>query len=254
MSIIETFTKIINRGKAKTENVRTSDYVIGDFPFTTPDAISAESAMRISTVYSCIRVRAESIAMLPLRLYEISKDGSRKQQRRLPCHVHIVARILKEAGKSDKDALSEDGRKAVECASDADKAGLFTLVKCQHIESVSRDVMRRGGKGSYPEERQRRIKERRAGDSFSRNLRKQEREHQHGCRHYALHGDDPPPLGSDDVHERAPEGLDDPWKIKHAGIQGQLTVRHAHVLEHDHGYVVDYEIWDSLCKIQGRDP
>ena len=58
MSIIETFTKII-RGKTKTENVRTADYVIGDFPFSTPDAISAESAMRISTVYSCIRVRAE---------------------------------------------------------------------------------------------------------------------------------------------------------------------------------------------------
>ena len=51
MSIIETFTKIINRGKNKTENVRTADYVIGDFPFSTPDAISAESAMRISTVY-----------------------------------------------------------------------------------------------------------------------------------------------------------------------------------------------------------
>ena len=46
MSIIETFTKII-RGKTKTENVRTADYVIGDFPFATPDAISAESAMRI---------------------------------------------------------------------------------------------------------------------------------------------------------------------------------------------------------------
>ena len=41
MSIIETFTKII-RGKTKTENVRTADYVIGDFPFATPDAISAE--------------------------------------------------------------------------------------------------------------------------------------------------------------------------------------------------------------------
>ena len=86
MSIIETFTKIINRGKTKTENVRTSDYVIGDFPFSTPDAISAESAMRISTVYSCIRVRAESIAMLPLRLYEISKDGSRKPAYKNPLY------------------------------------------------------------------------------------------------------------------------------------------------------------------------
>ena len=85
MSIIETFTKII-RGKTKTENVRTADYVIGDFPFSTPDAISAESAMRISTVYSCIRVRAESIAMLPLRLYEISKDGSRKPAYKNPLY------------------------------------------------------------------------------------------------------------------------------------------------------------------------
>ena len=59
MSIIETFTKII-RGKTKTENVRTADYVIGDFPFATPDAISAESAMRISTVYSCIRACMKS--------------------------------------------------------------------------------------------------------------------------------------------------------------------------------------------------
>ena len=85
MNIIKTFMQTI-RGKNKTENVRTSDYVIGDFPFSTPDAISAESAMRISTVYSCIRVRAESIAMLPLRLYEISKDGSRKPAYKNPLY------------------------------------------------------------------------------------------------------------------------------------------------------------------------
>ena len=112
--------------------------------------------------------------------------------------------VLKKAGKSDKDALSEDGRKAVECASDADKSGLFTLVKCQHIEAVSRDVMRCGGKGRHPEERQCRIKERGVGDGFSRCLRKQEREHQHGSRHDDLHGDDPPPLGFDYVHKWAP--------------------------------------------------
>ena len=95
MSIIETFTKIISRGKTKTENVRTADYVIGDFPFSTPDAISAESAMRISTVYSCIRVRAESIAMLPLRLYEISKDGSRK-----PAYKNPLYKLLHDAPNS----------------------------------------------------------------------------------------------------------------------------------------------------------
>ena len=128
------------------------------------------------------------------------------------------------------------------------------MVKGKHIETVRCDIMRCGSKGSYPKERQRRIKERRAGDGFARSLRKQEREHQHGSRHQYLHGDDPPPLGLDDVHERAPEGFDYPWKIKHACIQCQLSVRHAHVLEHDHGYIVHYEIWNSFCEIQGRDP
>ena len=51
MSIIETFTNIINGRKNKTENLRTADYVIGDFPFSNPDALSDEYVMRLSTVY-----------------------------------------------------------------------------------------------------------------------------------------------------------------------------------------------------------
>ena len=51
--------------------------------------------MRISTVYSCIRVRAESIAMLPLRLYEISKDGSRK-----PAYKNPLYKLLHDAPNS----------------------------------------------------------------------------------------------------------------------------------------------------------
>lgn len=76
MSIIE---KFIQRIKNKTAEERSLN--IGDYPYFAgwdgEGSVSAESAMRISTVYSCIRVRAESISMLPIRLYEIKKDGSR---------------------------------------------------------------------------------------------------------------------------------------------------------------------------------
>ena len=77
MSILEKFIQIIKPNK---EDINTRGIsVIGDAIFSsyTEGNLSAESAVRISTVYSCIRVRAESIAALPMRLYQIAPDGSK---------------------------------------------------------------------------------------------------------------------------------------------------------------------------------
>ena len=41
-------------------------------------AVSAESAMRLSTVYKCVRVRAETIGMLPLMIYKRRDDGGKE--------------------------------------------------------------------------------------------------------------------------------------------------------------------------------
>ena len=77
MSILEKFIQIIKPNKEDI-NARAIS-VIGDAVFSsyTEGNLSAESAVRISTVYSCIRVRAESIAALPMRLYQIAPDGSK---------------------------------------------------------------------------------------------------------------------------------------------------------------------------------
>jgi len=39
--------------------------------------VTADAAMRLSAVYSCVRVLAETFAVLPIRLYKRKKDGSR---------------------------------------------------------------------------------------------------------------------------------------------------------------------------------
>ena len=41
-------------------------------------SVTPTSAMRLSAVYACVRVIAETIASLPLNVYEITPDGSRK--------------------------------------------------------------------------------------------------------------------------------------------------------------------------------
>ena len=85
-------------------------------------------------------------------------------------------------------------------------------------------------------------------------MRKAEGYKSEGRRHDYLHGHNPPSLGLDYVHERAPEGLDDPRKIQKAGIHRHISLGHAHVVEHDHGYVVHYEIRDTFGKVQSRYP
>lgn len=77
MSILKKFTQIINH-KFRSENSGvTSAVAEALLSGASSGTVSVESAMRISTVYSCIRVRAESLSMLPIRLYKIRKDGSK---------------------------------------------------------------------------------------------------------------------------------------------------------------------------------
>ena len=92
------------------------------------------------------------------------------------------------------------------------------------------------------------------GDDFGRRVRQGECQKCKCGRHYDLHCHDPPPLGLYDVDKRAPYGLDDPWEVKHACIQCHISLRHAHIVEHDHRYVVDYKIGDAFSKVKGRYP
>lgn len=88
MSIIDRFMRIIRSDN--TGNINTRDYTISDIIASSSEQrVSSESAMRISTVYSCIRVRAESLSMLPLRLYKILPDGGMET-----AHNHSLYKLL----------------------------------------------------------------------------------------------------------------------------------------------------------------
>ena len=51
--------------------------------------ISSSASMRLSAVYACVRVLAESFAILPFRLYTLNPDGSRK-----PITDHWLLRLM----------------------------------------------------------------------------------------------------------------------------------------------------------------
>ena len=53
-------------------------------------SVTVQSAIQLSTVYACVRVISETIASLPLGIYETVNDGNEKATDhlcRLPAHV-----------------------------------------------------------------------------------------------------------------------------------------------------------------------
>ena len=51
--------------------------------------VKGKGALKVDTVYACIRIRSESVAKLPLKVYQEDEYGVRKQNK------HHVARLLK---------------------------------------------------------------------------------------------------------------------------------------------------------------
>lgn len=66
------------------------DYWFMPVPFKgTPFTLTSDAAMRLTAVYACVRVLAESVSMLPFTLYTESADGSKK-----PNKKHWLYRLL----------------------------------------------------------------------------------------------------------------------------------------------------------------
>jgi HK97 family phage portal protein len=55
-------------------------------------AVNVESAMHVSAVWACVRIISESIASLPIQVYERSEDGSKNHSTSHPLHqlLHIM--------------------------------------------------------------------------------------------------------------------------------------------------------------------
>ena len=168
------------------------------------------------------------------------------EQRDAPRTGHDARPLLQPAGQNDQNTLPEHHRNAVERVSDAHKGRLPPLVQADHVESVRRDVMRRGSETGDDEQDQ--------GPGERRGRGKSDRQQGDGGRHQQLHRHNPPALALENVHERAPERLDKPGKADQAGQEGQPAVVHPQVLEDDDGDRVDDKIRKAFRKIQGGNP
>ncbi|CAJ4958392.1 HK97 family phage portal protein [Burkholderia pseudomallei] len=66
------------------------DYWFSPVPFKgNPYSVTSDAAMRLTAVYACVRVLAESVSMLPFELYTESADGAKK-----PNKSHWLYRLL----------------------------------------------------------------------------------------------------------------------------------------------------------------
>ena len=68
---------------------------LGARPTASGQSVNADTAMRVTTVYACVRILAESVAALPLQVYRRNPDGSKTVDKRHPLYpvLHDLANI-----------------------------------------------------------------------------------------------------------------------------------------------------------------
>ena len=83
MSIVSRLFTGANRNNAITSTNPLAQLIT---PSASGIAVTVEKALSVTTVFSCLRVIAEGVAQVPLKLYQ-SKDGITKQEAKtLPLH------------------------------------------------------------------------------------------------------------------------------------------------------------------------
>jgi len=65
------------------------------------ECVTISSALKISTVWACVRLISETIASLPLKLYERKPDGSRREAREHPLYT-----LLNDTPNADTTAIT----------------------------------------------------------------------------------------------------------------------------------------------------
>ena len=100
---------------AITDNVRDSGQIFYFGKSDSGEVVNERSSMQIATVYACVRLLAESVAGLPLHLYEYTDEAEQNKQK---AKEHPLYKILYRQPndemtsftfRGDKDAAGSDG-------------------------------------------------------------------------------------------------------------------------------------------------
>ena len=154
--------------------------------------------------------------------------------------------LFDQPGQHDQPALHGDGGDAVKRSADSGQQGLGVLVERDQIEAVHRDIVRGGGEGEQekePDENSRQT----LPDDQRRHAGKQKR-------HQKLGGENPLPLGPEQVDERRPERLDRPRQHHEPGPERDVVILHAERFEQDRRDERHDHIRPAFRKISGRNP
>ena len=74
--------------------------VMGGISSATGRTVTPESALQLSAVYACVRILAETVASLPLRVYRRRPDGGKE-----PAPGHPLYHVLHDAGNPEMTAF-----------------------------------------------------------------------------------------------------------------------------------------------------
>ena len=129
---------------------------------------------------------------------EEEEDGEDGEDHR-PGERYLARMVLYQSRDDDEQSLSRDGGDAIERAAYADEERLLVAVEAVHVEAVGRDVVGSRREGHQPKNASVSRKKKLCGD--------EEGDAREGDGEDRLHGDDPPPLGADEIDHRARKGL-----------------------------------------------
>jgi HK97 family phage portal protein len=79
---------------------------LGAFPGPTGKVVTPQTAMRVSAVYGCVSVLAQSVAQLPLTLYKVSSDGSMNPAKDHPLYSILLSLANPEMTAQDEREMS----------------------------------------------------------------------------------------------------------------------------------------------------
>ena len=155
-----------------------------------------------------------------------SKDNGGDNHGYLPCHRHISLALLDspivdDTRDSNECRVTEYVAETVEYATPANHLGLNARGECQHIETISCDVVSSTGKRHNDEGNQYTCKEfhlsTHSSDNFRRWMRNRENGQYCQSQHEELHSEEPPTFGFDQIYEWCPQELQCPREVKQCG-------------------------------------
>ncbi len=83
------FSSLFNHNKKATNSLNGSSYRFTLGGSTSGKAVNERSAMQMTAVYACVRILSESIASMPIHLYQQKKQGNK-----IKAFKHPLYRLL----------------------------------------------------------------------------------------------------------------------------------------------------------------